>query len=295
MIFTILGLFTMINWKLLLLDKQTFVTKGEPSMSNVQSLERALNLLNLLSDYPNGIQISRLSEEVGLSKSTVHRLLSTLVNMNYVIKDETTEKYKLSYQIIYLSRNLRESINIIGIAKPFLEKLSEEINETIHLCIEDKGEVMYIDKIESNQTIRMFSKVGSRAPMYCTGVGKVLLSGMAPEKYSKVASAMSYTPKTPKTITSQTELTKEINVIRKQGYALDNIENEEGIRCIAAPIMDFHGKIIASFSISGPSNRITMERINDQLTSKIIKVSLAISKQLGYIPASKRGSLKQRD
>ena len=251
-------------------------------MSNVQSLERALTLLNVLSEYPDGIQITRLSEQVGLSKSTTHRLLSTLLHMNYVVKDEETEKYKLGFQLIYLSRNILNSIDVIQIAKPFLEKLSQDVNETIHLCIDDKGEVMYIDKIESNQTIRMFSRIGSRAPMYCTGVGKVLLSGMTEEAYQKTVSGMDFIARTPKTITSLEALAQEVATVKKQGYALDNIENEEGIRCIAAPIYDYQGKIIASFSISGPSNRITMERVQDELVRKIRETALNISRQLGY-------------
>lgn len=251
-------------------------------MSNVQSLERAFNLLDTLSEYPEGIQITRLSEKVGLSKSTVHRLLATLINMNYVRKDPDSEKYKLGYRIIYLSRNIINSIDVIPVAKPFLEALSEDVNETIHLCIEDMGEVMYIDKIESNQTIRMFSRVGSRAPMYCTGVGKVLLSGMNREDYLNVIEKTEFTSRTPHTITSKEQLNEVIELIRERGYGLDDIENEEGIRCIAAPIIDSRGKIIASFSISGPTTRMTMERVNNELAAKVRDVSMQISRQLGY-------------
>ncbi|MFC0271803.1 IclR family transcriptional regulator [Metabacillus herbersteinensis] len=251
-------------------------------MSNVQSLERALTLLNVLSDYPDGIQITRLSDQVGLSKSTTHRLLSTLLNMNYVVKDGETDRYKLGYQLIYLSRNILGNVNVIQIAQPFLKNLSEDVNETIHLCIEDNGEVMYVDKIESNQTIRMFSRIGSRAPMYCTAVGKILLSGMSGDNYEEVVERTDFKTKTPKTITTKDRLTEEVETVIKQGYALDNIENEEGIRCIAAPIWDFQGKVIASFSISGPSNRITMERVNDELVRKVRETSMIISRQLGY-------------
>lgn len=251
-------------------------------MSNVQSLERAFNLLDILSEYPEGIQITRLAEKVNLSKSTVHRLLATLINMNYVLKDPETEKYKLSYRIIYLSRNLINNIDIIPVAKPFLEALSENINETIHLCIEDMGEVMYVDKIESNQTIRMFSRIGSRAPMYCTGVGKVLLSGMDPTTYQNTVDKIEFVSKTPRTISSKELLNEEIELIKKQGYGLDDVENEEGIRCIAAPIIDSQGKIIASFSISGPTTRMTMERVNNELVAKVKETSMKISRQLGY-------------
>jgi IclR family KDG regulon transcriptional repressor len=257
-------------------------------MSNVQSIERAFKILELLSEAPDGLQITRLSEKVGLSKSTVHRLLATLINMEYVMQDRQTEKYKLGYRVLYLSRNLINDIDIISIAKPFLEDLAQEVNETVHLCIEDKGEVLYIDKIESNQTIRMFSKIGNRAPMYCTGVGKVLLSGMDEAQFNIIAEKTNFIVHTPTTITSKDKLLKECEIIRKQGYAIDNCEHEEGIRCIASPIYDSEGKVIASFSIAGPSNRITMAYISDELIEKTQTTFLEISRLLGYIvPPSK--------
>jgi IclR family transcriptional regulator, KDG regulon repressor len=251
-------------------------------MSNVQSLERALTILNKLSEYPDGIQITRLSEQVGLTKSTIHRLLATLSSMNYVVKDEETDKYKLGLQVLFLSRNLLNNSDIVTVSKPFLEKLSQEVNETVHLCIEDRGEVVYIDKIESTQTIRMYSRIGSRAPMYCTGVGKILLSGKNKDEFNELISNINFIPKTPSTITSKEEFIEEIEKVKSQGYALDNAENEVVLRCIAAPIFDHKGKIIASFSISGPSNRVTMDLINDTLIEKMKQYSIAISRNLGY-------------
>jgi IclR family transcriptional regulator, KDG regulon repressor len=252
-------------------------------MSNVQSLERALTLLNKLSEYPDGIQITRLSEQVGLTKSTIHRLLATLSSMNYVVKDEETDKYKLGLQVLFLSRNLLNNSDIVTVSKPFLEKLSQEVNETVHLCIEDRGEVVYIDKIESTQTIRMYSRVGSRAPMYCTGVGKILLSDKNPDVFEEIVSKINFIPKTPSSITSKEQFIEEIEKVKSQGYALDNAENEIVLRCIAAPIFDHKGKIIASFSISGPSNRVTLELINDSLIEKMKQYSIAISRNLGYM------------
>jgi IclR family transcriptional regulator, KDG regulon repressor len=251
-------------------------------MSNVQSLERALTILNKLSEYPDGIQITRLSEQVGLTKSTIHRLLATLSSMNYVVKDEETDKYKLGLQVLFLSRNLLNNSDIVTVSKPFLEKLSQEVNETVHLCIEDRGEVVYIDKIESTQTIRMYSRVGSRAPMYCTGVGKILLSDKNPDVFEEIVSKINFIPKTPSSITSKEQFIEEIEKVKSQGYALDNAENEIVLRCIAAPIFDHKGKIIASFSISGPSNRVTLELINDSLIEKMKQYSIAISRNLGY-------------
>ncbi|MFP3918748.1 IclR family transcriptional regulator [Lysinibacillus telephonicus] len=252
-------------------------------MATVQSIERAFIILEHLSEHPNGMQITKLASETGLSKSTVHRLLATLIELQYVKKDMETDRYYISYRALYLTRNILSNSSLIPAAKPFLEKLANEINETVHLCVEENEEVVYIDKIESNQTIRMYSRIGSRAPMYCTGVGKMLLSGKDDEALREVISRIQFTKRTEYTILTPDDLLQEISAIRKSGYALDNIENEEGIRCIAAPIYDFSGKIIASFSISGPSTRVTMERIDKELAEKILDASRAISFQLGYV------------
>jgi DNA-binding IclR family transcriptional regulator len=202
--------------------------------------------------------------------------------MNYVVQDEETDKYKLGLQVLFLSRNLLNNNNIVATAKPYLEKLSAEVNETVHLCIEDLGEVIYIDKIESNQTIRMYSRIGSRAPMHSTGVGKILLSGKNQDEFNKIISKITFVKKTPNTITSKEELILEIEKVKQQGYALDNAENEEVLRCIAAPIFDHKGKIVASFSVSGPTNRVTKEAINDTLIDLMKQYSIAISRNLGY-------------
>lgn len=230
-------------------------------MSNVHSIERALKLLEALPEYTDGIQITRLSDKVGLSKSTVHRFLATLINIHYVIKNQESVKYKLGYSLLFLSRNIMKNIVIISITKPLLEDLVEKVKETIHLRINDMGEVLLVDKIESSQTSRMFYKIRNRASMYCTGVGKVLLSSTNQEQFDKLADNTNFIVKTPSTITSKEQLSIELELIRNQGFGLDNVKHKEGISCIAAPIFDSEGKVIVSFSIAGPSNRITIERI----------------------------------
>ncbi|MFP7171645.1 IclR family transcriptional regulator [Terribacillus sp. 7520-G] len=251
-------------------------------MSNVQSLERALTILNTLSDHPDGLPIAKLTKLVDLSKSTTHRLLATLVDMNYVAKDPESDNYKVGLQTLYVARSVLNNNNIVNIAKPYLKQLCADVNETVHLCIEDKGEIVYIDKLESNQTIRMYSRIGNRAPMYCTAVGKILLSGMPESRLAEIADSIAFIPRTPRTIASKEELYTEVDRVRQQGYALDDIENEEGIRCIAAPIYSHEHRIVASFSISGPSNRVTTDRVNAELIQKVRACSEEISRALGY-------------
>lgn len=250
---------------------------------NVQSLERALTILNKLSEFPKGIQITQLAKEVGLTKSTTHRLLSTMVNMNYVSQSDESGRYKLGLQVLFLSKDLLYNSSIVSTAKNSLERLSKEVNENVHLCIEDNGEIIYIDKIESKQqAIKMSSQIGSRMPMYCTGVGKVLLSGMNQEQRDNIISKTDFQRKTQHTITSKEDLIQEIEEIKVRGFALDNAENEEFIRCIAFPIYDHTGRIIASFSISGLTERMTDEYIFGTLTEIMTKCSNEISNSFGY-------------
>ena len=251
-------------------------------MATVQSIERAFIILEHLSGHPHGMQITKLAKETGLSKSTVHRLLSTLIELKYVKQDMDTERYTIGYRALYLSRNLLNTSSLISTAKPYFQKLVADINETIHLCVEEHEEVVYIDKIESNQTTHMSSRIGSRAPLYCTGVGKMILSGKTDEEVHDITSRIEFIKKTPNTIVTPSEFIDEIFQIRRQGYSLDNIENEEGIRCIAVPIYDFSGQIIASFSVSGPSSRISLEWIQSELAEKLIQTAKEISLQLGF-------------
>lgn len=259
-------------------------------MTTVQSIERAFSLLEYLSDYPEGVKITTLASASGLSKSTVHRLLSTLIKLNYVKQNGLTDEYQISYKALYLTRNILTSSPLISTAKPLLKNLAEEINETIHLCVEHNEKIIYIDKIISNQPIQMASKIGSTAPMYCTGIGKMLLSDKDDMTLDDVISRFSFIKKTENTITNPKDFKKEIATIRQQGYSLDNIENENEIRCIAAPIYDFSGKIIASFSVSGLSSHITLERIETSLASQVLRTAQGISLQLGYSGEKFRGN-----
>ncbi|MCM2676219.1 IclR family transcriptional regulator [Alkalicoccobacillus plakortidis] len=252
-------------------------------MSTVQSVTRALSILNVLAEHPNGIKITTLASELELSKATVHRLLATLISSNYVRQDPDTERYKIGYQIVSLATHFLNHFDIIEVAKPHLTKLSNDINETVHLCIEDKGQALYIDKIESTQPIAMYSRIGTRAPMYCTAVGKVLLSGMSPTKYGEVVQEIQFNQVTTHTINSAESLATEIKLVKEQKYAIDEQEITEGVRCLAFPLYNFKGEIVASFSVSGPVNRITEQYLHDSLKEKMRETANTISRELGHL------------
>jgi len=153
-------------------------------------------------------------------------------------------------------------MDLVKEATPYLKELVNQCNETVHLGVLEEGEVLYIAKEESSQTIRMISYVGRRAPLHCTALGKVLLAYLAEEKRKKILGQKELLRFTKKTITDRKELEKELNKVKKQGFALDREENEKDVRCIAAPIKSYQGGVIAAISISGPVYRIDINQQN---------------------------------
>lgn len=256
---------------------------GEKNENTVQSLDRAIEILEMLTHEKNGFGITALAQKTALHKSTVHRLLKTLMHHGYVERDPESDNYRLGMKILYLASAILDRMDIRLLAKPFLEKLSYETREVVHLAILDEGETVYIDKVESSDSsIRMYSQIGKRGPVHCTGVGKVMLSGLSEGEVDRIIREKGMKAFTPYTITDINELKVHLDKIAIEGYAIDEREHEEGIRCVAAPIFDRNNKIIAAISVSGPVFRVTEDRLS-QLIEKIVKTSKEISYQLGYI------------
>lgn len=197
-----------------------------PSESMVKSLGRALQILDFLRKKQVGCGVTEISKELDLNKTSVYRMLSTFVQYGYVEQDMETERYKLGYKVLELSSALLDSIDLRTEAKPYLKELEQLTNEVVHLVVYDHGEVVYIEKLEGNETLRMHSKVGTRAPMHCTSVGKAILAYLPPAEVKKVLDQSQFEAHTMYTITDRDTLYEHINEVREQGYALDLEENE---------------------------------------------------------------------
>ncbi|MBO5372918.1 MAG: IclR family transcriptional regulator [Lachnospiraceae bacterium] len=247
----------------------------------IQSAERIFKILELLADKGD-MGLLELSQELNLNKSTVHRMLSSLIYMGYAKQNEDTQKYSLSFKLVTLAGQLLERTNILPIARPYLEELSLLSGETVHLVQREGNHILYIDKVESTTgSIRMVSHVGMVHPMYCSGVGKAIMSTMTEEEIIQIWNESIIEKKTEHTITDFEEFKEVLANIRKQGYALDNEENELGVRCIAACIYDYHKNVKYAFSISGPTNRMTTEHV-EQLSQDVLAVQKKLSSALGY-------------
>lgn len=248
----------------------------------VQSVDRALSILELLSKHPRGLGVTTISKELNLAKSTTHRLLSSLISRDFIYQSREDESYKLSLKLAKLSFGIIENIDIRKIARPFIEELSGMVNEVVHLCILDGHEVVYIDKVESNRTLRMYSQIGKRALLHCTGVGKMILSGLPDNEINIIINETGLPKFTKNTLITKESLLKEIQLIRSRGYSIDNEEHESGIYCVAAPIYDYTGAIVAGFSISGPIERMTEGISVHQYKEHVLETSRRISELMGY-------------
>ncbi|HET7580283.1 MAG TPA: IclR family transcriptional regulator [Bacillales bacterium] len=249
----------------------------------VQSVERALLILQYLQENKEGLGVTEISHRLDVAKSTTHRLLASLLRNGYVQQDEQTEKYRLGLKLLELGNTITESLDIRKVAQPFLLELSEQTGETAHLVLLEQGEVVYIDKIESSATIGMKSRIGKRAPAYCTGVGKAILCYLTEKRVDQIIDSGRLYQYTKNTITDKNLLKKELSSIRERGYSLDLEEHEEGIRCVGAGILDHHGQVVAGISIAGPSMRMTDQKLED-CAKKIMVCAEGISCHLGYRP-----------
>ncbi len=247
----------------------------------VQSVERTLSIVEVLSEYDEGLGLTEISEKVGLHKSTVHRLLYTLMVKRYVEQNESTNKYKLTLKLFELGSKKVESMNIVTIARPILKELMEKTNEVIHLVVREGTEIVYIVKVESQNPIRMYSKIGKRSQVYSTAVGKSMLACMTDKEVLDIWQNSNIKKLTEYTITDFDKFKDTINTIKEKGYAIDEQENEIGIRCAAAPILDYKGEVCSAISISGSIISFKEEKI-EEFSKLIIQYAARISKELGY-------------
>ncbi|MDT8903365.1 IclR family transcriptional regulator [Anaeroselena agilis] len=249
----------------------------------IQSVNRAIKILDFVSTN-HMARLVDISRGLGLNKSTVHGIVATLEEMGCLRQDQSTGRYELGLKLFELGQSVMANMDIRAVAMPYLLELSRKYEETVHLAVLSGDEVIYIDKVDSPRSIRIFSMIGGRNPAYCTGVGKILLAGLTDEKLSRVLEGIRFRAITPNTITDANSFVEHIRNIRRDGYATDNGEIEEGLSCFAAPIRNHLGSVTAAISLSGPTQRL----INDnsaKLIEDVVDCAQTVSIQLGFAPA----------
>lgn len=226
----------------------------------VQSVERIFALIELLAAHPAGASLQTLAQGTDLAKSTVHRLLASLVGLGYVSQEETSGRYRLTLKMFELSSGIVNDMAIMEVAKAHLERLAQRTGEAVHLVIRDGQDIVYICKTE-NGPMRMSSRVGMRSPLYCTGVGKAILATLPAGEVAQVWAASRPRKLTERTVADLPHLQEQLETVRAKGYAVDDEENELGVRCVAVAIPGPDGRADSAFSISGLTPYMTPERI----------------------------------
>lgn len=246
----------------------------------IQSVDRALDILELLAQH-DGLGLSELSRQVGLNKTTVYRFLATLHDRGFVRQSPETSKYSLGWKVVELSGWLLEGAELVAAANVPLKRLSEDTREAVHLGVLDEGEVVYVSKIDSVRPIRIASRIGARVPAHCTALGKCLLAYMPAEEAAAVLTRHPPVARTSHTRTRPEDVLASLDEVRRDGYSLDLLENEEGIICIGAPAFDNSGALVAAVSISGPDFRFADEAV--ATTAPLVqRCARDISANLGF-------------
>jgi len=227
----------------------------------VQSLSRALKLLNALSVHSQGLSLSEVAGFVGLPNSTAHRLLTTLQNERSVRFESERSLWLIGVQAFCVGAAFVRSRDLVTIARPYMRRLMEQSGETVNLAIADRGEVIYIAQVETQKMMRAIAGPGGRAPMHCSGLGKALLAVADAAASEKLMAAMDLHRETAHTLVTLQDLKRDLDKVRAHGYAVDNEEIVVGLRCVAAVIYDEHSSPLAALSVSGPTARITEQRI----------------------------------
>ena len=247
----------------------------------VQVIDRAFDILEILCIEREGLGVTEIGNRLALHKSTVHRILSAMAERGYIEKASEKGVYKIGLKLVEISSVYLNNVELKTEARPYLSELTSKMNQPTHLATLNGNDVVYIDKVEVVNSIRLYSQIGLRVPVYCSALGKSLLSGLSDAEVEEKIAKVQMLPYTKATITDKTEFLRQVKQVRQRGWALDDEEHEAGVRCIAAPVFDYRGKAIAAVSVSGPSGVISPEK-DEEVASIVKETALKISKRLGY-------------
>ncbi len=258
------------------------MAKKEKAEYIIQAVSHALDLLEQFHDDVDELGVTELSKRLKLHKNNVFRLLATLESRGYIEQNRATENYRLGLKSLELGQTFIKQMGLLRQAKPILDRLVKDCKETSYVAIFKEGFVVYLDVVETDLTVRVVSRVGSRLPAYCTAAGKIHLAFMSDEEVDAILPTREMKAYTPNTITDREVLKKELRQIAEQGFAIDNEELDPGVRCVAGPIRDYTRRIVGAVSVSGPSMRFPDERIEKELIPLVAQAAEDLSARLGF-------------
>jgi len=252
---------------------------GAERSPQVQSLTRALIILEILSEYDGGLTLTELARLCELPTSTTHRLLTTLENRRFVRFNRASNLWSIGVQSFVVGNTFARSRNFVPLAKIFMRHLMDQAGETVNLATHDQEEIVYLAQVECREIVRAFVRPGSRAPLHCSAVGKAILAAMPDVDRNRITQhQMTGSSDTSNLYTPS--LMNELEDVKRRGYAIDDEEQSVGMRCVASVIYDENGGPLAAVSVSGPTTRISYERI-PSLGELVSKTCQDITNDLG--------------
>ena len=247
----------------------------------MKSVKKAIEVLESLAKEENGVGVSQLSRQLNLPKSTIYEILSAFKSVRFVEQNPEDKKYHLGLRIFELGNIVQSQLKLRKIAYPYLYNLSRKTNETTYLVVLEGNRIVYIDCAESTARLRAHPVFGDRIPLHCTGVGKAIMAFLLKEKINKIIHEDGLERFTENTITDPQLLKQKLKEIKKRGYAIDNMEHEEGICCVGAPIRNHQNEVFAAISVSGPSQRFDPPRIKT-MAKLVMETAEEVSRKMGY-------------
>ncbi|AJR06649.1 DNA-binding transcriptional regulator KdgR [Photobacterium gaetbulicola] len=246
----------------------------------VSSVMKVFGILQALGEQKE-IGVTELSQRLMMSKSTVYRFLQTMKMLGYVSQEGETDKYALTLKLFELGATSLEHVDLIDLCDKEMQLISQQTNEALHLGALDENAIIYIHKIDSGYNLRMQSRIGRRNPLYSTAIGKVLLAYRSEEFTRSALQDVDFIKHTDKTLENIDQLLSELKTVKEQAFAEDNEEQEPGLRCLAAPVFDRFGNVIAGLSISLPTIRFDEKR-KSYYVELLQNASKKVSEQLGF-------------
>ncbi len=251
----------------------------------VQALDRAFAVLDLLGESETPLGLAQVASALQLHKSTAHRFLMVL-ERHHMVERTAGGKFRLGLRLFDFGNRAIEQYDLRERAQPHLRRLVSETDETAHLALLEAARVIYIDKIEPTRSVRMITRIGASNPVYCTAVGKAILSFLPEDRINDIIRRTRFERFTTRTIANEDALRAEIEKTRRRGYAVDDEELEEGLRCIAVPVLDTQRQPVAAVSISGPSFRVTAQKL-PSIANHLLQCVRGISADMGFISSAR--------
>ncbi|UCC66706.1 MAG: IclR family transcriptional regulator [Deltaproteobacteria bacterium] len=258
------------------------MAKREKSSYVIKSVANALDLLEEFSGDVRELGVTELSRRLRLHKNNVFRLLATLEQRGYIEQNKETENYRLGLKSLELGQTFLRQIGLVRQTRPILEELVKKCNENANLGVIRQNSVVVLDVVETEQSVRVASRIGWRLPVYCSAMGKAQIAFKSESEIERIISWDEMKKFTENTITGREKFHQHLKEIREKGYAVDNEEYEPGVKCVGVPIWDYTKNVVAGISVSGPAFRLINEILEKEIIPRVIEAGREISKRLGY-------------